>query len=144
MLFVVFPLLLLMLIFIFNFRPFDYCVSQCVPSWVHPAWNTLFFLDLVDYFLAHVREVFSYYVFRYFLGFFLSPSYPGTLIMLTLVCLMLSQRSLRFSSFFFILFSRFCSAAVISTILSSRKFFHPYASVILLLIPSSVLFMSVL
>ena len=112
MLFVVFPLLLLMLIFIFNFCPFDYCVSQCVPSWVHPAWNTLFFLDLVDYFLAHVREVFSYYVFRYFLGFFLSPSYPGTLIILTLVCLMLSQRSLGFSSFFFHSFFSvlFCSS----------------------------------
>jgi len=112
MLFSVFPLLLLMLIFVFNFRHFDYCVSQCVPSWVHPAWNTLFFLDLVDYFLSNVREVFSYYVFKYFLGSFLSPSYPGTLIMLTLVYLMLSQRSLRFSSFFLhsFFYILFCSS----------------------------------
>ena len=34
--------------------------------------ETLCFLDLVDYFLSHVREVFSYYVFKYFLRSFLS------------------------------------------------------------------------
>ena len=37
------------------------------------------------------------------------------------LCLILSQRSLRLSSFFFILFSLFCSTAVNSTILSSRS-----------------------
>ena len=61
-----------------------------------------------------------------------------------LVCLMLSHRSLRLSSFFFfILFSIFYSIAVISTILSSRSLSHSYASIILLLIPSSVLLISV-
>ena len=30
------------------------------------------FLDLVDYFLFHVGEIFSYYVFKYFLRSFLS------------------------------------------------------------------------
>ena len=29
--------------------------------------RTLCFLDLVDYFLSHVREVLSYYLFKYFL-----------------------------------------------------------------------------
>ena len=48
-----------------------------------------------------------------------SPS--GTPIMRMLLRLMLSQRSLRLSSFHFILFSFFCSAAVNSTILSSRS-----------------------
>ena len=54
------------------------------------------------------------------------------------MCLMLSQRSLRLSSFLFILFSIYCSVAEISTILSSRSFIHSSALVILLLIPSSV------
>ena len=34
--------------------------------------GTLCFLDLVDYFLSHVGEVFSYYLFKYFLWSFLS------------------------------------------------------------------------
>ena len=57
------------------------------------------FLDFVDYFLSHVREVFSYYLVKYFIRSFLS-SPSGTPIMWMLVCLMLSQRSLRQSSFF--------------------------------------------
>ena len=53
-----------------------------------------------------------------------SLSYPsGTPIMRILLCLMLSQRSLRLSSFLFILFPLFCSMAVNSTILSSRSLF---------------------
>ena len=34
--------------------------------------GALSFLDLVDYFLSHVREVFSYHLFRYFLRSFFS------------------------------------------------------------------------
>ena len=34
--------------------------------------GTLCFLDLVGYFFSHVREVFSYYHFKYFLRFFIS------------------------------------------------------------------------
>ena len=49
---------------------------------------------------------------------------------------MLSQRSLRLSSIIFILFSLFCFAVVISTILSSRSLIRSSASVIRLLIPS--------
>ena len=41
---------------------------------------------------------------------------------------------------FFIILSIFCSVAVISTILSSQLLVHSSASIILLLIPSSVLF----
>ena len=44
------------------------------------------------------------------------------LLMWMSVHLMLSERSLRLSSFLFILFSIFCSVAVISTILFSRSF----------------------
>ena len=37
---------------------------------VYPVWDSLCFLDLVDYFLSHVWEVFSYYLFKYFLRSF--------------------------------------------------------------------------
>ena len=56
----------------FNFSQFDYYVSQCVPPWVYPAWDSLYFLDLADDSCSHVREVFSYYLFKYFLRSFLS------------------------------------------------------------------------
>ena len=96
--------------------------------------GTLCFLNLVDYFLSHVREVFSYYLLKYFLRSFFSLSSPsGTPIMWMLVYLMLSQRSIRLSLFLLILFSIFCSVLVISTILSSRSFIHSFASVILFL-----------
>ena len=78
-----------------------------------------------------------------FLGPFSLSSPSETPVIQMLVRLMLSQRSLRLSSFLFILFSIFCSVAVISTILSSRSFICSSASVILLLIPSGVLFISV-
>ena len=44
------------------------------PPWVYPAWDSLPFLDLVDHSLSHVREVFSYYLLKYFLESFLSLS----------------------------------------------------------------------
>ena len=40
--------------------------------------GTLSFLDLVDYFPSHVMEIFNNYLFKYFLGSFLSLS-SGTL-----------------------------------------------------------------
>ena len=36
-------------------------MSWHVPPWVYPAWDSLHFLDLVDHFLSHVREIFSYF-----------------------------------------------------------------------------------
>ena len=96
----------------------------------------------LDYFLSHVREVFNYNLFKYFLRPFLFLFSSGTPITRMLVHLMLSQRSLRLSSILFILFSLFCSAAGISTILSSRSLMSFSASVILLLIPSIVFLIS--
>ena len=32
-------------------------VSRHVSLWVYPVWFSLCFLDLIDYFLSHVREV---------------------------------------------------------------------------------------
>ena len=43
-----------------------------VSPWVYPVWDSLHFLDLGGYFLSHVREVFDYNLFNYFLGSFLS------------------------------------------------------------------------
>ena len=40
-------------VFLIAFNKFDYYMSQCVPAWVDPAWASLNFLDLLDYFLTH-------------------------------------------------------------------------------------------
>ena len=65
--------------------------------------GTLHFLDLGDSFHSHVREVFSYYLQKYFLRSFLSSS--ATPLMQMLVGLILSQTACKLSSFlFFILF----------------------------------------
>ena len=64
MLFVIFP-------FVFNFCQFDYYVSRHVSPWVYPAWDSLCFPELTDYFLSHIREVFNYNLFKYFFRPFL-------------------------------------------------------------------------
>ena len=46
-------------------------MSWGVLPWVYPVWDSLGFLDLGDYLLPHVREVFNYYLLRYFLMVFL-------------------------------------------------------------------------
>ena len=119
-------------------------MSWCVSPRVYPVWDSLCFLYLGDYFLSHVKEVFDYNLFKYFLRPFLFSSSSGTLIIRMLVCLVLSQRSLRLSSILFILFSLFCSSALISTLLSSSSLICSSASVFLLLIPSSYFFISII
>ena len=57
---------------VFTFCKFDYYVSWHVSPWLYPAWDSLCSLDLGGYFLSHVREVFNYNLFKYFLGSFLS------------------------------------------------------------------------
>ena len=42
-------------------------VSPCI----YPVWDSLSFLDLTDCFLSHIREVFNYNLFKYFLSPFL-------------------------------------------------------------------------
>ena len=97
---VAFNILSLSLIFIILIAM---CLCVFLLAFILPG--NLHFLDLIEYFLSHVREVFCYYLCKYYLGSFLS-SPSGTPIMQMLVCLMLSQRSLRLSSvfFFFIFF----------------------------------------
>ena len=77
-------------------------------------------------------KIFSYPVF--------SSSSFGTPIIQMLAHIILNQRSLRLSSVLFILFSLFCSSAIISTILSSSSLICFSASGFLLLITSRVFF----
>ena len=73
---VAFNILSLSLIFIILITM---CLGVFLLGFILPG--TLCFLDLIDYFLSHVREIFSCYFFRYFLGSFLSLSSPRTCIM---------------------------------------------------------------
>ena len=77
-------------------------MSWHVSPWIYPVWDSLCFLDLIDYFFSYIREVFNYNLFKYFLSPFFSSS--GTPIFQMLVHLMLSQRSLKLSSIPFFLF----------------------------------------
>ena len=79
-------------------------MSRGVPPWVYFIWYSLHFLDLSEWFLSHVREVFGYYLWNISSVPFSLSSPSGTPIIQMLVCLMLSQNSLRLSSFLFNLF----------------------------------------
>ena len=46
-------------------------MSCHVSPWIYPVWDSLCFLDLIEYFLSHVGEVFDYILFKYFLRPFL-------------------------------------------------------------------------
>ena len=117
-------------------------MSWGVLPWIYPVWDSLDFLDLGDYFLPHFREVFNYYLLKYFLMdflfvFFFWNSYDSNVGYLTL-----SWRSLRLSSFLLIHFSLFLSDSFISTILSSTSLILSSASVILLFVASRVFLIS--
>ena len=92
-------------------------------------------------FLFYVGEISNYNLFKKFLIPFLFLFLWDPYIW-TLVCLILSQRSLRLSSVLFILFVLLCSSEVIFTILSSSSLICYSASDILLLIPSRVFLIS--
>ena len=47
-------------------------MSWGVSAWDHPVWDSLGFLDLGSYFLSHFRQVFNYYLLKYFLMSFFS------------------------------------------------------------------------
>ena len=46
-------------------------MSWCVSPWVYPVRDLLCLLDLIDYFLYHVGEIFNYNLFKNFLILFL-------------------------------------------------------------------------
>ena len=101
-------------------------------------YGILCFLDLSEHFLSQVREVFGYNLFKYFLGFF-SP------IMWMLVQLILSQRSLRLSSFLFILFFfiLFCGSDLHHSVVQ-LTYYSFFSWGILVMIPSSVFSISII
>ena len=112
--------------------------------WVFPIWDSLGFLDLGGYFLPHFREVFNYYLLKYFFMaflfvFFFRDSYDSNVAVFNIVpdASDIIKRHL-------ILFSFFPFASFISTILSSTSLILSSASVILLLVPSRVLLISVI
>ena len=112
-------------------------MSQGLPPCVYFIRYSLCFLDLSEWFLSHVTNIFGYYLFEYFFCPFLSLSSPsGTPIIWMLVHLLLSQSFLRLSSFLLNLSSLFCSTSVNSTSLSSTSLICSSASCILLLGPS--------
>ena len=102
-------------------------------SWI---WLTVFFSMLGKFSTIISSKIFLY-------PFFFSSS-SETPVILMLVHLILSQRSLRLSSVLFILFILFCSSEFISIILSSSSLICSSASDILLLIPSRVFLVSVI
>ena len=61
-----------------------------------------------------------------------------------LLCMILSQKSLRLSSVLFILYILFCSLEFISNMLPSSSLIHSSVADILLLIPSRVFLISVI
>ena len=71
-----FPLLaafpfLLLIFFVFSHCQFEQYVSWLVSPSVYPAWDSLHLLDLIDYFLFHVGEIFNSNLFKNFLLSFL-------------------------------------------------------------------------
>ena len=110
-------------------------MSWRVFAWVYPVWDSLCLLHLTISFsmLGKFSTIISSKFFSY--PFFFSSS-SGTPIIQMLVHFTLCQRSLRLSSVLFILLTLFCSAEVISTILSSSSLICSSASDILLLILS--------
>ena len=132
MLFVAFPLLLLIfallcLIFVNLIN-----MSSSVSPWVYPVLDSLDFLDLSGYFLPHFREVFNYYLLKYFLMaflfvFFFWDSYDSKVGAFDIVPEVSEVVLISFTSFSFLLFASF-----ISTILSSTSLNLSSALVILL------------
>ena len=117
-------------------------MSWGVLPWVYPVWDSLGFLDLGDYFLPHFREVFNYYLLKYFLMVILFVFSSGTPIIRMLEHFILSWRSLRLPLFLLIHFSFFFSDSCISTILSSTSLILSSAPVILLFVASRVFLIS--
>ena len=117
-------------------------MSWGILPWVYPVWDSLGFLDLGDYFLPHVRDVFNYYLLEYFVMaflfvFFFWDSYDSNVGVFDIVPEVSEVVLISFNSFFLYV-------SFISTILPSTSLILSSASVILLLVPSRVLLISVI
>ena len=115
-------------------------MSCGVSPWVYPVWDSLGFLDLGDNFFPHFRDVFNYYLLKYFLMvflfvFFFWDPYDSNVVAFNIV---LEASEIVLIAFIYF----FLSVSFISTILSSTSLILSSASVILLLVPSRVFFIS--
>ena len=84
-------------------------MSWHVSPWVYLVWDSLCFLDLSNYFLSHVREVFNYSLFKQFLRpflflFFFWDSYNSNIDVFGVVPEVSETVLISLHSFFFILF----------------------------------------
>ena len=118
-------------------------MSWCVSPWVYPVWDSFCLLDLIDYVLFHVGEIFNYNLFKnflipFFLVFFRDPynSNVGTLDIVPEISetILSSFHSFYFSLFFRSYFHHFIFQPLI----------HSSASDVLLMIPSRVFLISVI
>ena len=109
-------------------------MSWHISPWIYPVWDSLHFLNLFDYFLSCIREVFNYNLLQYFLSPFLSPFFFWDSINSNVrtfnVVPEVSESVL--NSFH----SLFCSAVVISTIYLPSQLFVLLPVLFMLLIPS--------
>ena len=81
-------------------------MSWGVSPWVYPVWDSLGFLDLGDYFLPHFREVFNYYLLKYFLMvflfvFFFCNPYDSNVVAFNIVLEVSEIVLISFNSFFY-------------------------------------------
>ena len=111
-------------------------MSWCVSPSIYPVWDSLCFLDLIDYFFSQIREVFNYNLFKYFLSlflflFFFWDPYNSNVGVFNVVPEVSETVLNSFHSFFFILL---CSSYFYYFIFQVTYLF--FVSVILLLIPS--------
>ena len=82
-------------------------MSWGVLPWVYPVWDSLAFLDMDEYFLPHFREVFDYFLLKYFLMvspfvFFLWDTYDSNVGAFNIVLEVSEVVLISFHSFFFV------------------------------------------
>ena len=117
-------------------------MSWGISPWVYPVWDSLGFLDLHDYFIPQLREVFNYYLLKYFLMaflfvFFFWDSYDSNVGAFSIVPEVSEIVLISFNSFFFfpLCFIYFYHSIFYLT-------YPIFCLVILLLVPSRVLLIS--
>jgi len=81
-------------------------VSWGVLPWAYPVWDSLGFLDFDDYFLPHFREIFNYYLLKYFLMVFpfvlFWDSHDSNVVAFNIVLEVSEIVLISFNSFFFL------------------------------------------
>ena len=123
---------------------FDILINMCLGVFLlgFILYGTLCFLDLIDYFHSHIREIFNNNHFKYFVSLFLFLFFFWNPCNSNVGVFNVVPEVSETVMILFILFSLFFSVVVISTISSSRSLIRSSASVNLLLIPHIEFFIS--